>query len=236
MFGPSRPQARSWPEVGEWAQSRGWTLRGVRDVEGFVIDGSSGDDPWRLEWGPSQRSYIEGPELRVRAELDVPRELQVLVLDRALMETMERAVFEQYVEDVQTRIDTETPAEMRWLVMYPKLAATELKSLRDGWGAVASSRSWLRQWLEGPLSTALGGVRPAPDRPLVLMVGRRRISLRTALADPDLPMMQRWLRLFECALREAKRVDVEAAHESAAPSTQPGLFPGAQEPSEALRP
>lgn len=231
MFGNSRPQGRSWPEVGEWARSRGWTLRGVRDVEGFVIDGSTGADPWRLEWGPSQRSYIDGPELRLRAELDVPRELQVLVLDRTLMEAMERSVFEQYVEDVQTRIDTETPAEMRWLVMYPKLAGAELKSLREGWGAVASSRHWLRQWLEGSLSTALGGVRAAADQPLVLMVGRRRLSLRTALPDPDVPLMQRWLRLFECALREARRVDIDAAQETEAPTTQPGLFPGTPEPA-----
>ena len=114
-LGPGRASRRDWLAQVAWAQSNGWQLRGVRDAEGFVIDGHCGTLAWRLEWGPSQRSYIAGNELRLRAELEVPRELQALVLDRVLMESMERAVFDEYVEDVQTRIDTGTPAEMRFV-------------------------------------------------------------------------------------------------------------------------
>lgn len=232
MFAARRAETASWPEVADWARSRDWQLRPVRGAEGFVVDGRFGADAWRLEWGPSQRTYIEGPELRIRADLDVPKELQALVLDRGLMERMESSVFEQYVEGVQTRIDTHTPPETRWLVMYPKLGSAELKSLRESWGAVSSFKPWLCRWIDGPLATALAGVRAAPERPLVLMVARRRLTLRTALAEPDLPLLQRWLRLFEGALREAKAVDVEYA-ESAAPSTQPGAFAGSALPADA---
>ena len=41
---------------------------------------------------------------------------------------------------------------------------------------------------------------------MVLMIGRGRLMLRTALAEPELPALQAWLRLFETAMREARRV------------------------------
>lgn len=225
-LGPARPPRRDWQAQADWAQAKGWPLRGVRDADGFVIDGRCGTHAWRLEWGPSQRSYIAGDELRLRAELELPRELQVLLLDRRSMEAIEHTVFEQYVEGVQTRIDTGTPAEMRWLVMYPKLGGSELKALRERYGALASFKPWLLQWLEGPLTGALDALVRPDEQPLVLMVARRRLSLRTALAEPEVDALQRWLALFECALREAQRVSVDFA-DAGAPSTQPSLFPQA---------
>lgn len=224
-LGPGRASRRDWPAQAAWAQSNGWQLRGVRDAEGFVIDGHCGTLAWRLEWGPSQRSYIAGNELRLRAELEVPRELQALVLDRVLMESMERAVFDEYVEDVQTRIDTGTPAEMRWLVMHPKLSGTELKALRDDCSALGNSKPWLQQWLDGPLGSALAQRAQARDQALVLMVARRRLSLRTALADPAPAALQAWHALFDCALQQARRVNIDFAEPEAPPSTQPSLFP-----------
>ena len=123
--------------------------------------------------------------IALRAELSVPRELQALVLNRELMDSMEKAVFDEYVEGVQTRIDTTTPPEMRWLVMFPKLSGTELKSLRDGYGALSSYKPWLQQWLAGGLTPSLAALPTAAERPLVLMIARRRLSLRTALAQPE---------------------------------------------------
>ena len=110
-------------------------------------------------WNGGRRSArtSSGGELRIRAELSVPRELQALVLNRELMDSMEKAVFDQYVEGVQTRIDTTTPPEMRWLVMFPKLSATELKTLRDGYGALSSYKPWLQQWLAGSAVADAGG-------------------------------------------------------------------------------
>ena len=93
--------------------------------------------PWRLEWGPSQRPYIQGHELRLRAEMGLAPDLQLVLMNRALQETMEKAVFDQYVEGVQTRIDNQTPPEMRWLVMFPKLSGSEMGALRERYvGAV----------------------------------------------------------------------------------------------------
>jgi len=234
-LGSPAPPIPGWSELSSWARSNQWTLRAVREPQGFVVEGRSESTAWRLEWGPSQRSYIQGAELRIRAELSLPRELQALVLNRELMESMEKAVFDQYVEGVQTRIDTTTPPEMRWLVMFPKLSTTELKSLRDGYGALSSYKPWLQQWLGGALSPALAALPTSADRPLVLMVARRRLSLRTALAQPGPAGLEAWLRLFECAVQEAQRIALDEIDTHTA-STQPSMFSASTMPAESARP
>ena len=211
-----------WDGVAPWAKSKQYAFRAVQD-EGFVIDGRLGATPWRLEWGPSHRPYIAGHELRLRAELGLPSELQLVVMNRALQEAMEKAVFEQYVEGVQTRIDNQTPPEMRWLVMFPKLSGTDMPLLKDRYCALASVQSWLRHWLDGAVTQSLVAVRIAPEVPLVLMIGRGRLMLRTAVRDADVATLQAWVRLFETAMREARRVATEH-NDSIAPSTQPSLW------------
>jgi len=56
-----------WREVSAWAQRQQLNFKRVRDEGGgFVLDGAIEGRPWRLEWGPPQRQYIEGHELRIR--------------------------------------------------------------------------------------------------------------------------------------------------------------------------
>jgi len=227
--GGSSTPAPGADELMSWAETRQYAFRGVPD-EGFVIDGRLATTPWRLEWGPSQRPYVKGHELRLRAELGLASELQVVVMNRLLAEQMEKSVYEQYVEGVQTRIDNQTPPEMRWLVMFPKLSAADLGALQGPFVALGSIKPWLLQWLEGPLRAALLAQRLEPHVPMVLMIGRGRLMLRTELADPELQPLQAWLRLFECAIREARRAAAEAT-EAAAPSSassgwQPSALPG----------
>ena len=203
--GTSEPAQDGWEGIAPWAESKQYTFRGVQS-EGFVVDGRLDATPWRLEWGPSQRPYIAGQELRIRSELGLPGDLHVVLMNVQLQEAMENAVFEQYVEGVQTRIDNQTPPEMRWLVMYPKLASTEMPTLGERFVALSSMKGWLLQWLEGPLTQSLAGLRLEPTTPLVLMIGRGRLMLRTALADSQVGPVQNWLRVFETAMREALRV------------------------------
>jgi hypothetical protein len=219
-----------WEGLLPWAQQRQYAFRVVQN-EGFVVDGRLGATPWRLEWGPSQRPYISGQELRIRAELGLSPELQVVVMNRQLQEKMERDVFEQYVEGVQTRIDNQTPPEMRWLVMYPKLGDKDLPELAERYAALSSVKPWLLQWLAGALTQSLAGLRADAAQPLVLMIGRGRLMLRTALAEPDLPAVQHWLRLFECAMREARRVANDST-DAISPSTQPSLWSSSALPGD----
>jgi hypothetical protein len=66
------------------------------------------------------------------------------------------------------------------------------------------------------------------------MIARRRLSLRTALPSADVAGLGAWLRLFECALREAQRVAADEI-EVPTPSTQPSMFPASTLPARALR-
>ena len=222
LFTGDTPPADDWGGISPWAESRQYAFRGVPN-EGFVIDGRLGATPWRLEWGPSQRPYIHGQELRIRSELGLGSDLQLVVMNRVLQEQMEKDVFDQYVEGVQTRIDNQTPPEMRWLVMFPKLPGSEMPELRERYIALSSVKPWLVQWLQGPLSQAVAALKVDAATPIVLMIGRGRLMLRTALPDADVLPLQAWLRLFEGAMREARRVANESS-DSISPSTQPSMW------------
>lgn len=220
---PARVPAK-WDPVVAWADQHRHGFRTVGDDEGFVVEGQFGSQAWRLEWGPSQRPYVSGNELRLRAEGGVPPEVQAMVLDRALQAAMERQMFDQYVESVQTRIDDSTPPEMRWLVMLNKLEGAELGALRQNFAAVAGGRGWIRHWLEGPLTQALLAAPLAGGQPLVLMVARGRVTLRTEMPDPSPAALEAMLRLFAVAVHEARRASTQAdAHDE--PSTQASDWP-----------
>ena len=210
----------------QWALERGYGWRRVRGAEGCVIDGRQSMVSWRIEWGASQRDYINGQELRLIAKLDLPQSLMCMVLNRTLMESMEKAVYEHFVDDVQTRIDTDTPAEMRWLVMYSKLSNPELGRLQERYGAVSSVAPWMLQWLGSPLNDALAatiGAAPA-EQPMVLTIGRSRLTLRTAMAQPDVRQLAMWFSVFEHAMREALRLGGEWRDAVGALTTQPSAW------------
>jgi hypothetical protein len=228
--GSGAAKSKDWEGVVPWAASKEYTFREVQG-EGFVIDGRLSTTPWRMEWGPSQRPYIQGHELRLRAELGLAPELQVVVLNRKLQEDMEKSVFDQYVEGVQTRIDNQTPPEMRWLVMFPKIGSAELGPLDGRFVALGSVKTWLAHWLEGPLAQALDGMHLDAKTPVVLMIGRGRLMLRTAMPDPPVALLQTWLRVFETAIREAKRVASEHA-DSVSPSTHGSIWSASALPGD----
>jgi hypothetical protein len=162
---------------------------------------------WSLEWGPSQRPYISGSELRLRAELPVASTLQALVLDRPLQVRMEREVFETYVQDLHTRVDTGAPPEMRWLVVLPAVPPAPAAALGEAFSAVASDGLWATRWLDGPLPSLLAGGRQAvgEDPPLVLMLSRSRLTLRTALEAPQASTLDVLAATFRAACDAAMR-------------------------------
>jgi hypothetical protein len=197
---------RDFAEVALWARKSGHGFKRARGEDGFVIDGVVNSLPWRLEWGPPQRDYIGGQELRLRMELSLPHDMQMLVLSRTLMETLERATYEQFTDSMQTQIGAQAPEEMRWLVMFPKIDLAALKTLRARFGAVASVPAAGLAWIEGPLAEAL---QRAADRllrhdpPFVLMTLRSRVYLRMLLVTPGPTELAAALGLFELAVAQA---------------------------------
>lgn len=220
--------------VSQWSRQQGWDFKRVREGDGFALDGVWSQHPWRLEWGPSQRSYIEGRELRLRMELDLPPDLQMLVLNRALVELLESHAFDQYTQTTQTIIDSSAPEEMRWLAMFPKVNLATQKSLRNRFGAWSNLPTSALWWIEGALATSLEELAKdwlPEDIPFVLMTLRGRLYLRVQLPVASQALLSHLQGLFMTAAEQAVRVAALAPGESSqrmeldAPSTQPGEWP-----------
>ena len=211
--------ARDLTEISDWAERRGYGFKRARGEDGLIIDGELEGKPWRIEWGPPQRPYVEGHELRLRMELDLPSEMQMLVLSRPLLDSLERLTFEEFTDNVQTQIGVKTPEEMRWLVMFPKVSMDTLKTLRARFGAVASAPEVGLAWIEGPLAARLeqaaeGFLRDEP--PFVLMTLRGRAYLRMQLASPEPKAVAAALALFETAVAQARAAAGEVTQQTPA--------------------
>lgn len=215
------PADADWRPAAAWARRRSLDFKRARDDTGFVIEGRLENRPWRLEWGPPQRAYISGRELRLRMELGLPTSLQMLLLSRGLMERLERETFERYTESMQTRVDDSMPEEMRWLAMYAKVNLATIKSLRTHFGAVAAAPAPALGWLEGPLADQLVGAQQdllAGDPPFVLMSLRGRLYLRMQLDEADPQCLDAVLKLYEVAAKQALRVASGEPHEPEPPA------------------
>jgi hypothetical protein len=221
--------------VQTWAQSRGWVMKPVRGAVGFIVEAQLATQAFRLEWGPAQRDYIPGQELRLRAEMGLPEELQALLMSRSLQEPMEARVFEDFVEDVQTRIDTRTPPEMRWLVMYPRLTTHELGALKADYVAAGSHKAWLMSWLAAQAvqkaMTSPSAPSSSAPTPLVVTCQRGRLTLRTGLAVPSAAALQALTQRYEALLASALAVGVSDS--ILAPSTLPDGWDSSAPPAAA---
>ncbi|HEY9066930.1 MAG TPA: hypothetical protein VIO33_18245 [Burkholderiaceae bacterium] len=215
LFG-KQGHERDYAAVAEWAERRAYGFKRVRGEDGFVIDGVLDGKPWRLEWGAPQRDYIYGRELRLRMELALPPDMQMLLLSRPLMDALERRTYELFTDSVQTQIGTATPEEMRWLVMFPKLTLGALKMLRGRFGGVASAPAVGLAWIEGPLANQLEaqlGELLNGDPAFVLMTLRGRVYLRLQLVSPTPQAIAAAIALFETAVAQALRLAGHAGHE-----------------------
>lgn len=206
-----RANAAAWKGISEWAASRGARFVQTQEADGFLIDeGQHARGPLRIEWGPSQRGYIPGHELRVRWELGLNPELQMMVIERDLCDHLERAVFEAFTDTLQTRIETDTPEEMRWLVMFAQWDQWQSRLARARFSAVAAAKELAGAWLDGALSEALAhssqDLVPA-GHPFVMQVQRGNLYLRMPAPEPTLDQIKALVGLAEVAAKEAKRVD-----------------------------
>jgi len=219
----TRANAARWRPILDWSEARGAEFSQTREGQGFLIDQPKAvPGPLRIEWGASQRSYLPGTELRMRCEVGLHHELQMMVLCRSLMEDLERAVFEAYTDTLKTRVDTDTPEEMRWLVMFPKFNNASSQILRQRYGVVGVTKDLAASWIEGELGEAL--VQASQDllpegHPFVLMCMRGNLYLRTSMGEAELPKLQALVRLLETAAREAQRVSGRLADGGAWPTT-----------------
>lgn len=202
----------AWGELSAWARENGWSLRRALAHDGWVMDRHLDHPRWRIEWGPSQRAFMSSHEIRVRVELAAMPDVQSLVLDRPLLARLDREVYQQFTGSVQTRLDEQTPEEMRWLAMHTKLSPNEMGvALRDRYGGLSNDPPWLVRWLPGPVSEALEELaRVTPigavaSEPFILRLSRGRIVLRQAAPLPRVRVVAACVRVAQAAQQAVER-------------------------------
>ncbi len=205
-----------------WARSRGHRVKRVPVEDGVVVEGAIHGTPWRLEWGAPQRAYLLDRELRLRMDLGLAPNLQMLLISRGLAEELEQAAYALFTQDMQTRIDSGMPEEMRWLAMFAKAQLPGLKAVRSRFTAVtnddASLATWLSPEVVAQLDTA-GRTWLGNDDPIVLMALRGRLYLRMESLSPDALVLDGVLALFEAAARSAVSVSEGVVGQQQWPTT-----------------
>ena len=196
----------NWAELSAWAAEHHWTLKRTMSHDGWVMNHNARYPAWRIEWGPAQRSFMGSRELRVRLDLPLAPDVQALVLDRPLLSRLDHEVYQQFTDNVQTRLDEETPEEMRWLAMHPKLSPNQMGvPLRDRYGGLGNDPEWVSRWLDGPLSDALKRradvtpVEAVSSEPFILRLSRGQMVLRQSAKVPSVRVLETCLDVAAAA-------------------------------------
>ncbi len=204
----------NWSALAGWAKAHKWSARRTMAHDGWVM--TSGAHPlWRIEWGPSQRSFMSNHELRVRIEAPHITEAQAMVLDRPLLARMDHEVYQQFTDSVQTRYDDQLPEEMRWLSIHARLGSQDLAGLRERYGAVGHEIPWAAAWLKGGLADALKRraaripVDAASSEPLMVRVARGKLVLRQAAENPGVEALEILVDVAQAAEAATRRMPPE---------------------------
>ena len=206
-LGPLGFRSSGFSAVEAWAGRAGFRFRKAQDHSRFLIETTSNGCELRMEWGPSQRSYIEPNELRLRMDLNLPGSVQMLVLNQALMERLEGETFERYTQSAQTMIDISTPEEMRWLAMFPKVDLSFDKSLRSHFCVLGADPDLTLAWVKAGLASQLERASQSllqGDTPFVLITMRGKMYLRMQLSEPSPVALTQCLALFDSAVQAAQ--------------------------------
>ena len=203
----------AWAEFSAWADAHHWTLKRTIAHDGWAMDHNPRHAGWRIEWGPAQRSFMSSHEFRIRFEVALNSDIQALVLDRPLLARLDHEVYAQFTDSVQTRLDEETPEEMRWLAMHAKLSPNQMGvPLRDRYGAISNDTAWLSRWLAGPVAAALkqrADVMPieaVSAEPFLLRIARGQVVLRQSASAPRVQVLETCIAVAEAvdaALRKS---------------------------------
>ncbi len=172
-----------------WAKSDGHSFKRVRGKTGggYVVSTPAG---WRVEWGASQRSYIDGQELRFRCDTGLSPDVQFIFVTKVVAQALESDVFTRFTNAMQTQIDNTLPEEMRWLAMHQRIALNGAPVLAKRFVLLGNAEPVARQWLDEPMLDALEAAATTwwtDTLLLVLTINRGIVTLRMA-GQPLEPM------------------------------------------------
>jgi hypothetical protein len=144
--------------------------------------------PWKMELGRPKRDYIVGQELRGRAALNLRPHASVLLMNRPLLETLQRRAYGEFTDTLQTTVDPNLPEELRWIAMYDEHLAIKSESFTNRYGVVSESAQAPAAWMSEGLARALmvwPKPQVTPQTPLLLMLLNGKVYLRMECGDAD---------------------------------------------------
>lgn len=180
---PGRPVGNR--EVSRWASQQQLAIVAHPTEGHFDLGGDLYGHPWRLECGAPTRDYVQGMELRGRADVGADPDAAVMVINRPLQDLLESREYAAITDTLQTAVSSSLPEEMRWLSMYEEVAWSGLPaSFRDHFTVVAERIEHAQRWVHAPVVSQLlnavegeGGAMRAQS-PMVLTLARGRVYLR----------------------------------------------------------
>ncbi len=191
----------------EWAASRtlGIPSRGLAGAT--TLHGKVKGRAWRMEVGKPSRNYIQGEELRGRAELGVGEDVALMVLNRPLKESLEKKAYSMITDTLQTTADPNLPEEMRWLAMYDEVGWDGLpEAFWKDYAVLADKREHALAWLDTRLAEMLlDWPQPGPSRetPCMIVLLRGKCYLRVQVRSPNDALLQHASDIFTRACDSA---------------------------------
>ena len=193
--------------VSEWAGTQGFAFSAEPNGQGISLEGHVGGRPWRLQVGRPSRKYIFGQEVRARAELGLPDDAAVLIINRPLRDALEKQAYEIYTDPLQTSASPNLPEEMRWLAMFDEVGWDSLpKDFSDRYAILTDDRDNALAWLDTPLIRAtLDWPIPGPSAqvPFMILLLRGKVYLRMEYTPADLLTLQHAALIFTSACQAA---------------------------------
>lgn len=207
-----QPQAAVSPlaePAAQWATAQGFSVATSSGATPLAFEGELAGKDWRVELGRPSRKYIQGEELRGRAELDIDPDVLVVVMNRSLKESLEKQAYALYTDSLQTSVDPNLPEEMRLLAMHEEVGWDSMpRVFWARYAIVGDERNHAQAWMDGELSRLLmDWPEPAPSAqvPVMLMLLRGKAYLRMQQDAGALPVLQHATRVFTRACENALR-------------------------------
>jgi len=193
--------------LGAWAKREGLAFETLRSEDRLVWTGHLSGMALRMESMPPRRDYLRGYELRLRMNLGLPDSLSLMVMSRWLKTRLEQQAYEGYTDKVRTTGKLKLHEESRWLALFGELGWTTMApELWARYAVLGDRREEAQSWLEGPLSAGLLAWEGADERsvPLVMMLTRGCLYLRTEHERPQVQHLSRTLELAQLAANRAQ--------------------------------
>ncbi len=194
-----------------WAKSQGFAFKRVKDKTGggYVVETDQG---WRVEWGSSQRSYITGHELRFRCDTGLPGDVQMILVSKAVAQTLESDVFSRFTNAMQTQIDNTLPDEMRWLAMHPRVSLSASAMLAKRFALFCNAEAVMQSWLDAPTVQELESAAAnwwTDGLLLVMTLNRGMLTLRMPGQNVEAGQLQLVGKLFAQMAKRMRQVAFE---------------------------